>query len=442
MKHLKQDRLGCAEFVKKEDGAGTVFSLLLFVSLVALGGIAVDVTNVTMARTQLQVTADSVAHAALVSREVMSEADAKARGLTLAAANMTTANYGVVVRPEEVVFGEWNRATRTFTARPGYRSAVQVVARQDTTNANPLATAMLRIIGFDQWDVSVVSVFATEKSSCLREGFVADGLIDLQSGNRFTDGFCIHSNSHVEMNSGNFFAGDTTVSMPNWETDLVIPASGMTSNTGLRDVLADDQYDIRILDRINVIVDGIRNPESEHHPSYLSDNRQPDVALPQIVRNTSDLQPGRVHTRTCGGGGNALQLNVDVVNVAIITNCRVSLAQGVNVINSVIVSTSDSARAIEGASGVNIGAQDQCAAGGESQLIAANGSMIFPSALGIFGSQLIARNDVTFSARGDGVWGTSIVAGGEISGTSNATMAFCNNGDSNNFEVDYFKLVQ
>ena len=445
MKHLIDGQRGRAEFVTQEDGAGTVFSLLLFVSLVALGGIAVDVSSVTTARTELQVTADAVDNASLVSREGMAEADARAVGVTMAAANMTTAEAGVVIRPEEIVFGRWNSSSRTFTPEPDSRRAVQVVARQDTTNANPLATFMLRIIGFDQWDVSVVSVFATERPGCMRDGYIANGLIDLQSGNEYRDGFCIHSNSNVKVSSNNFFEDTTNVTMPNWETDLVLPASGMTTNIGLADVVGSDEYDIRILDRLNVIIDGIRNPDSEHHPTYLSDlPNQRDVSLPQRVTATTDFQTGRVHTRTCNGnGGAALALEVDVVGVAIITNCRVSLGQNVNVINSVIVSTSDSDRAIEGSAGVTIGIPDNCAPGGEAQLIASRGSIQFPSDLGIYGSQLIALNDVTFSARGTGVEGVSIVAGGEISQTSGARMGFCGNlPTGNNFEVDYFKLVQ
>lgn len=445
MKHLIDGQRGRAEFVTQEDGAGTVFSLLLFVSLVALGGIAVDVSNVTMARTELQVTADAVAHASLVSREGMTEANARAVGLTMAAANMTTAEAGVVIRPEEIVFGRWNSSSRTFTPEPDSRRAVQVIARQDTTNANPLATFMLRIIGFDQWDVSVVSVFSTERPSCLREGFVADGIVDIQSNNTFTDGFCIHSNTHVELNSGNSFGPDTIVSMPN-ENDLVIPSSGMDSNPGLRDVLRSDEYDIRILSRMDDIIEGISNTASAFYPDQILTGNTTPVVFRNRTVEQADLRTGRIHTFDCrrsNGTGAALQFGNDVLieNVVIITNCDISFGSGNQVINSIIVSESTGAQAINASSGVVIGRPDGCAAGGETQLLAF-GSMRFPSDLTIYGSQLLARGDISFSARADGVHGTSMVAGGEISGTSNMTMAFCNNAVNTNFEVDYFKLVQ
>ena len=40
---------------------------------------------------------------------------------------------------------------------------------------------------------------------CLREGFVAQGMVDIQSNNTFKNGFCIHSNTVVKVSSGNVF---------------------------------------------------------------------------------------------------------------------------------------------------------------------------------------------------------------------------------------------
>jgi hypothetical protein len=303
---------------------------------------------------------------------------------------------------------------------------------------------MLRIIGFDQWDVSVVSVFATEKPGCLREGFVADGIVDLQSNNTFRDGFCIHSNTHVELNSGNSFEDDTIVSMPNWETDLVLPTSGMDSNPGLREVLADDEYNIRIIERIDDIIAGFATPASAFYRSYLTSTTP--VVLRRRTVEQADLTPGYIYTFTCNrsnGTGAALQFGNGVIldRVVIRTNCDISFGSGNEVRSSLIISESTGAQAINASSGVVIGLADGCAEGGESQLLT-YGSMSFPSDLTIYGSQLLAKGDIYFSARADGVHGTSMVAGGTISGTSNMTMAFCNNGVNTNFEVDYFKLVQ
>lgn len=86
-----------AEFVRREDGAGTALNLILLLSLVAVGGLAVDVTNVTASRTELQITADAVAHAALLSRETMTVEDAKVVALALSDENLPIEDVGQVI---------------------------------------------------------------------------------------------------------------------------------------------------------------------------------------------------------------------------------------------------------------------------------------------------------------------------------------------------------
>ena len=52
-----------------EDGSTTILSLFLFLIALILGGLAIDFNKVISERTQLQVAADSAAHAALYTRE-------------------------------------------------------------------------------------------------------------------------------------------------------------------------------------------------------------------------------------------------------------------------------------------------------------------------------------------------------------------------------------
>jgi hypothetical protein len=246
----------------------------------------------------------------------------------------------------------------------------------------------------------------------------------------------------VEINSGNSFASDTIVSMPNLN-DLGIAASGMEQNPGLEAVLRSDEYNIRITGRIDDIIDGISNPDSVFRPVYLSDTL-PEVAV--RVRGSgqlqqSDLQEGRLHRVTCGPNGTLRLDGLLIENVAIITACDVNLGNQTRVISSVIASTSTDADAIVGGQENVLGFPDECEEGGESQIVTL-GSISFPADVQIFGSQLLAAGDIDFAARGYGVYGTSMVAGGRIDGTSNATMALCNNAVNANFEVDYFKLVQ
>lgn len=429
-----------ADFVNKDDGGVTAFSLLTLGAMIALGGIAVDVAHVMMSRTELQITADAVAHAALLSRERKNPDDAKAAALAISAANLPVAHVGEVVRAEDIVFGLWNAGTGTFTPSATSRTAVQVTAREHSDTNNPIATFMLKVVGFEKWDIGVTSIFATYAPTCLREGFVAEHVVDLQSNNTYTNGFCIHSNEYVSLNSNNYFEPGTVVSMANLD-DIELPNSGYKTNIGLADALREGSWNIRILSRLNDIINGISDSTSVFRPKYLIDGLLVKTLTTNSVTQ-ADLVVGRVHKYTCGSGSGTLTIGKDVAvnKVAIITNCQIKFNQGVILTDAVIATTSTSSKSMDSVSGLQVGKNDNCAPGGEAQLVTM-GSMSFPADLKVYGSQLIAAQDISFAANANGIQGTAMLAGGEISGTSNMNMGFCGNQESSNFQVEYFKLV-
>jgi Flp pilus assembly protein TadG len=85
----------CA-FLRSERGFFTVFSLYTLIVMILLTGFALDLANHYSARTQLQVAADSAAHAALVTRQRGDLEDAKARALALHELNMPRGRYGAL----------------------------------------------------------------------------------------------------------------------------------------------------------------------------------------------------------------------------------------------------------------------------------------------------------------------------------------------------------
>lgn len=101
----------------REDGGITIFGLFMFACVLMVGGIAVDISYLYSARTQLQVTTDVAAHAALhsVNFSSLDPAQAKIDALTTVEANMPKARYGEVVTAQDIVFGNYDYATRTFT---------------------------------------------------------------------------------------------------------------------------------------------------------------------------------------------------------------------------------------------------------------------------------------------------------------------------------------
>ena len=433
-------KLRINSFRRRDDGAMTVFGLFMFVTMVVIGGLALDVANAMMARTQLQVAADAVAHAALYTRETENAEQAKITALSLAEVNMPSSKYGTVLTANDINFGYWDDEEREFEIDNAVFDSVFVDVSRMQSTANPVGTYFLRFVGIDRWDVRRGSVFETYIPTCFREGFVAEDVVDIQSNNSYINGFCIHSNTHVEVNSNNFFENGTIVSMPD-KRDIILPSSGLATNNGLGDSLRDGSYQIRILNRLADIIDSLEAGEDTYMPDYI--NYTTPVAL--ASRNNldeTDLSPGFIYTfNGCSGnqklsikGGSTIQA------IVLITNCKIQYGAGAALENSLIATRNTGASSQTGASSVRVGRDDSCATDGGSQLLTLGG-MDFPSDLQVFGSQLIAMDDINFAANANGIEGASFIAGGTIDGTSNMTMGFCGNGMERNLSAEYFRLV-
>lgn len=425
-------------FAKDEFGSMTALSLVLLVPLLMLAGYAIDTGNVMASRTQLQITADATAHAALLKREFATEAEAKQSALSVAAQNMPSTIFGAVIEEDDIEFGNWDHVSSTFTADPGSRAAVRVTAHRLQENGNAVQTFLLKFVGLTEWNLNQSAIFTTYYPTCLREGFVAEDVVDLQSNNNFSNGFCVHSNSYVSMNSNNYFEPGTVVSMADTD-DLELPNSGFATNTGLQEALREGSWNIRIVSRIQAIITGLSNFDSRYLPAYITST----VPVTFSSRNVAqaDLIEGRLHKFTCNGGAALTITNgVTVRNAVIVTNCDVKFGSGVILDNAVIATTNVGDHSMTAASGVQVGRNDNCAADGGSQLVTL-GSMDFPADLKVYGGQLLAVHDISFAANANGIQGAAFVAGGQISGTSNMAMGFCGSGMETSFQAEYFKLV-
>lgn len=427
-------------FAADESGGMTVLGLFIFVWMLMLGGLALDFARGQNMVTLMQNTADSAAFAAMATRYDHPESTAKAEGVRIAALNMPADRFGTVLTDQDIEFGTWNGATREFTPLAGSMDAVRVRINRTDANNNALKTTLMRFVGIETFNLVQPATVASYNPACLREGFVADQIVDMQSGNTFTNGFCIHSNRDIKMSSGNSFETGVSVSMPS-PSNIQLPNSGFTSNPGLQDALDVNRYNLKIADRLEAIITGLQTPGSRYIPAYIAN----DVLVPLNTRSISqdNLIPGRIHKVECNGN-QQLDIAKDAVisNVVVITNCRTSFSQGARLENAVFATTHDGARSINGPAGVQIGRDDNCGVGGGAQLITL-GSMDFANGLKVFGGQLLARNNILFTADGGGVEGASFVAGGRIEGTSNMVMRGCKGaGMEDNFREMYARLVQ
>lgn len=432
-----------ARFLSDQSGGATAFSLLLMIALLTVGGYAVDVQNVMTARTKLQTAADSAAHAALLARETKSAAEAKQVAVDVAMLNMPQGIYGSTLTVDDVEFGTWDTVSRSFTADPDSDDAVRVTAWRTSERNNSVGTYLLRMVDRDAWDVVVESVYVTYHPTCLREGFVAQDVVDLQSNNSFSNGFCIHSNAYVSLNSNNYFEPGTVVSMSDLD-QIDLPNSGYKTNEGLQDALHEGSWNIRIVSRIKALIDDLNAMDDEVVPAYITTSVF--NILPSATVVQAHLEQGRAYRFTCPTASSRLIFdnNVQIRSVLITTNCKIFFRSGVTIEDAVIATTNTAADSIASASGgdgLRVGRPDDCAPGGDAQLLTLGG-MSFPAKLSVFNGQFLAVGDIQFAANADGVKGVAMVAGGEISGTSNMTMAFCGQGMENNFHAEYFRMVE
>lgn len=425
-------------FARAEDGAMTVFGIFLIATILMVGGYAIDVSNVMRERTHLQMVADSTGHAALLTRELGTIDVAKASALSVARKNMPVSSYGEVLNVSNVTFGDWNTTSRTFTPSVNSRNAVQVAVNRTAANGNSTATYLLKLVGLNSWDLTTYATYTTYQPTCFKEGFVADDVVDLQSNNSFSNGFCIHSNTYVSLNSNNTFEPGTVVSMPNLD-DLDIPNSGFKTNVGLQTALRAGSYNIRVVSRIDDIINTIDDVGSVYRPAYITSTVNNTITKSTI--SATDLKANKINYWNCSGGGKGtISNNTLVKNLVIVSNCEIKFGSGTKVQNAVIVTTNTSAKSFNSSSGFALGLDDHCAVGGSGQLVTMGG-MNFAANLEIYGSQLLALGDIEFAAKASGVEGAAMVSASTISGTSNMDMAFCGVGMDDNFKAEYFRLV-
>ena len=429
------------KFFKQQDGALTAFGLFLGLSSIVIGGLAIDVASAMMARTQLQAAADAAAHAALYIRDSEDSATAKTAALAIAETNMPAARFGSLLTADDIQFGYWDRDANAFQIDPDSKDAVFVDISRLAAKGNSVGTYFLRFAGFNSWDVRRGAVFETYIPKCFREGFVADGIIDIQTDNIYRSGFCLHSNTHMELNSNNTFEDGTIVSMPD-KQDVVLSSSGMETNDGLAAALRDNSYQMRLLSRVDDIIAGVLDSSSDYYQSYITSSI-PIVLSRNDKLDASKFTSGRIHTIACNSDSQQATIHelTTLTEVVIWTNCKMKFGANVTLKNVVIVNENTRDSSFNSASGLQLGKDDNCATGGGVQLVT-RGGIKFPQYLSMFGGQMIALGDISFSADANGIEGASVIAGGRIDGTTNMDMGFCGGaGMENNFEAVYFRLA-
>ena len=443
---------GFHEFLRDESGGYTIWSLIWFSLYVAMGGLAVDVTDAYRNQTLLQATADASSLAAVMS--LPDQTDGVAQALAYAADNMNPAVNGNVLKASEVIFGNWDFDTRIFTPGTAAPDAVRVITRRDEANNNPLATNFLRILSLwgipvDRWNISVEAVAVDFVSECRWGGLVAANRVRFTDGNDFFNDICIHGqnmtedpgqNYAIEMANHNSFerrvcGADETgpcgvqVSMPSYDYMDGSP-NVYDKNDGLADALAEgDVYPLDALNgTVGKIIDGLTDFSSGYVPGYIdpqfvAGDQVVVVPIDEHYSGTGDQSylPGRVYVATCNGN-KSLKLPTDttITGVVIIADCPIVASNGLILEDVVLASTAlgnghnqlDKA-AINLASAARLGATDFCDTGEGGVEVYALASAHVAGKLGVNGLRAVVGGDFEFAAQGDFL-GISVQAGNDI----------------------------
>ena len=451
-------------FLRDESGVMSAQNVLLTIVVCAVGAVGLDVTHFYTARTQLQVAADVAAHAALFTRHRGRTADdAKTAAVGTVTFAMPTLAYGAALERADIVFGSYNAATRRFTAQttPGLPSAVAVTTNRATDN--PVGSFLFRMVGVNNMDVRAATIYSTYYHPCTTDGFMAENVVDIESMNAFFRGFCVHSNSYVSASNNNSFELGTVVSMPD-KTMLDIPNSGFVQNPGLEQALTNATYDLAIeLNRLNpapfVQAQGIENyyvansrpynaETAPHSPTYLTSSTV--IAHAPGDYTADDFATGRVHTiYGCGsrGGSSTIKLNAGTrpyQNVVIFTDCNIQFDGDVVLTNAIISTTSTDTKSIKtpsgNSNGLQLGVDDDCAAGGGATLLT-RGGMDAAAKLTFYGGQIRALGDVQFAAQVEGE-GVSVMTMGRVLGSSRGTLYGCGGSGMNpDFSPTQFRIA-
>jgi len=441
-------------FLYREDGGMTILGLYFFLFMAIFGAFAVDGMNISASQVHLQKAADQAAHAALYNMSYMGNDPAKAdlakeKAIEVVSATLPPARFGTSIEISDITFGQFDHATRAFTPDPTSTSAVMAETSFSRGRLNALNTFLFKLIGFDSFDITRRAVYETYQPGCLREGFLGEDIVAVNSNNNFANGFCIHSNTHVSLNNNNQFEAGTIVSMADLGT-LDLPASGFTTNDGLKAALREGTMNLRILNRIEHMIALYSDPDANvpgdtpRLPHYIVDKAaKPEKLLPKANKlETADLEEGKVYLVSCKNKNVTIDANTTMRKVVIISDCDMTFGNGINgssFEDVMILTSSTSSTSISAPAALRVGAMDNCKDGGGA-VIASLGGMKFASGIEMYGSQFLAKGPIEFTSNAVGE-GSSLISGQTIYGTSNMDMKLCGNGTGDSLEMDYFRLV-
>lgn len=271
-------RVGCTlnKFFREDRGSVTVWSLTWLLGIGIMVGLAMDSGNAWRHKTLLVSTADVASLAASMDINPSkgpyvsgAYGAAESSALWFAGRNLSWGFHGNYMQADDVHVGHWDQATRTFVSGEDFGTpdestvnAVRVFLGQNTENDNNLPTTLLRLIGFQEWEINATATAVRGYNECYINGLMAEHKVCVRSNNTFYPGFCVHGEQGLTFQNNNTWHDGVHVSTPEGASTNI--AADNYSPGGLD--LQRQTLDIPMVDQIPEIAQGIlqRNDEFGH----------------------------------------------------------------------------------------------------------------------------------------------------------------------------------
>ena len=140
-------------------GAITVLGALLAILILGVAAFAIDIGQIVLVRTQLQVAADSAALASAALEGSASQKDLIGTAEQFAGYH-SAGGKELKLNRADVVLGTWDFDTRRFDPSGGLGNAVQVTVRRDNTANGELRLFLGRVLGLDRGPLRAKAIAA------------------------------------------------------------------------------------------------------------------------------------------------------------------------------------------------------------------------------------------------------------------------------------------
>ncbi|MFQ5438195.1 MAG: TadG family pilus assembly protein [Paracoccaceae bacterium] len=436
-------------FLRDEDGMVTHFALTTLILVLIFSGMSLDTTNAWRTEFILQTAADAAARAAVL--ELPDENTALDAALELATANLTSTSNTSAITLDRVTFGNWDAETEAFSTSETPTNAVLVTATRSSVAANALPTFLLRLVGFNSWNIEVQSIAYRSSQGCDNVDISANGTVSFAEDNDFYKGYCVEAATELVLADGNQFDDDNILYVESTGAINFSGGDGLSSviGRGTSDSSATLIYSDIVQTKslisapfvsdVSALATSYLDPYYESMPDYINTSSA-TITLDANDVETTNFQNGRIYEVLCGESeGSVAEIADDseVSEVVIVSECSISVGANAELTDVVLVSLGPGgADSVITGENVALGDADDCAEGGGVSIYAAGG-VTLGSDVELNGVYVSSTGSVTVDSAEDGVHGVAIDADGDISFSATAAFGTCNDTASVEGDVSY-----